>query len=263
MLNGAKILISSSQAVAFSVRPRGLTLTASVLLQFCARGQSSIWYGPGDYLSATTTLRPIGLDGNAYELTQNSQNGVQSQISYDGSCFTAHATLPGITQNLDVDYFEVGFQVDEPTLVRQPCVDPAMARLEDGSCVPGQNDPDSFLYFPVVFNQSLVIFTTEATSSMIADASFQFVGVTDVTAPEFTLCPANQTLTVAPNQLKKLVSWPMPEAKDDVRVATILSKVSGAAVNGSTVSMYFSVAQAVHEVEYVATDDSGNTGSCK
>jgi hypothetical protein len=252
--NGAMIRIRNARSIAFSVRPLGVSLTASAFLQFCAQGTAV--YSNGPYVPATTTMRLATNSGGFFPLVSTSGNS--SQISSDGRCFTAHAIINNLTESLDVAYIDVEFLSPLASQSLDACNNASLVRLVDGSCVSPQQDPGVLSYLPIFTNQSIDFVSAEVPQG----SALQFVAVEDVTPPVFTFCPGNQTVIAPASSLAMRVNWTLPTATDDVRLASILPSLA-TNVSGNTVSRVFSVARPVYTVEYIATDAAGNRQPCR
>jgi hypothetical protein len=253
--NGAAIRIRNTRSIAFSVRPQGFSLTASAFLQFCAQGVMA--YSSGPYVPATTTMRLATTSGGFFPLESTSGNS--SQISTDGRCFTAHAIINNITENLNIAFIDIEFMSPLASQWLDACSNASLVRLVNGSCVLPQQDPGLLSYMPIFTNQSLDFVSSQAPQG----TTLQFVGVQDVQPPVFTFCPGNQTIAVPASSLMVQVNWTLPMATDDVQLATLLPSLVGTTVSGNTVSRLFSVARSVYTVEYIATDTSNNKRSCR
>ncbi|HMX39296.1 MAG TPA: HYR domain-containing protein, partial [Saprospiraceae bacterium] len=107
-----------------------------------------------------------------------------------------------------------------------------------------------------IFGKGITIVTWRVTDAVGLTKTCSFkVTITDVQAPVFTSCPANQTVHAVPNACTAVVTYATPTASDNCSAAPAVTRIVGPA-SGSTFSV------GVTQVTWKATDGAGLSSTC-
>ena len=241
-----KIRVQRQNSLPFYVRLINTTATLSAYFRYCAVGINS-YPTTGIFLGGETQILLLDTLGKRVSGLFASVSASDSQISSDGACFTAHATIANITGEFTLSAVEVIFRSLEPS----NC---------SGSLEQCYNRRSYYPLRPqlngVVLSTTLpwVLAQNEEAPELIA---FQ---VRDLQPPVWIGCPDNQIVLANTGSPNTTVSWVVPFVTDNVAIASVDSEISDYV--GISVTKSISVREAVHTFSYSATDTSGLSSSC-
>lgn len=242
-----KISVQSQNSLPFNVQLDAKTGSLAAYFRYCALGINAYPTASASFVPAQTEILMLDTLGNPIS-DFPSVSGSASEISSDGTCFTAHAAITNVTGTFLVFGVEI--------------------IIRPSSALPGSSCSGSLAscyarktYFPVSPQQNGLVLSTLLPRALGSNEAVDaLVTLKDTQRPVWTGCPDDIRVVADAGSATVEVSWVVPFVTDNVAIASVDAEVTNFA--GSPVVHRMDVRSAVHTYTYTATDTSGLSSVC-